>query len=210
MRRKVGREEGGKGRGGEGGARVAGSREGPVCSRRVVTAAPPRSILFICSGNICRSPLAHAYAAKVLAEMGRDDVTVTSAGTLGIVGEPAHPLAQEIGAEFGLDLTTHRSRPLTPFLLRAADLILGMTADHREAILGFHPEMAPKCRLLGSYRPGAAGTHREAIGDPLGLDDAHFRATFAEIREAIDYLVAQVFSGNPASRPARRATPDSR
>ncbi|MCI0342907.1 MAG: hypothetical protein L0216_17500 [Planctomycetales bacterium] len=154
----------------------------------------PRSLLFVCSGNMCRSALAEHYAARALREMGRDDVSVASAGTLGMVGQPPFPLTLVVAEEEGLDLSAHRSRALSPYLVKEADAILVMTPGHREQILELHPDAGKKIQLLGSYRPGKRKKDEDAsIADPVGNDLEHFRSTFSQIREAVDFLLARTF-----------------
>ena len=155
-------------------------------------AESPRSLLFVCTGNICRSPLAHWYAVKVLREMGRADVTVASASTLGITGTEAHPYSIEAAAADGLDIRAHRSQALTTYLLREADLVLGMSPEHSEICLEIEPDLGDRVRLFGAYRPGADAD--ADIEDPLGTDLAAFRETWREIRECVDFLLAQEFS----------------
>ncbi len=157
----------------------------------------PRSLLFVCSGNMCRSALAEHYAARALREMGRSDVSVASAGTLGMVGQPPFPLTLVVAEEGGLDLSAHRSRALSPYLVKEADAILVMTPGHREQILELHPAAEKKTHLLGSFRPGPRKKDEDAsIHDPVGNDLEHFRRTFAQIREAVDFFLARTYA-NP-------------
>ena len=81
-------------------------------------------ILFVCSGNIVRSPLAEGYLRKVFAEIGVEDVSVSSAGTLGIEGSPADAGAVALALERGFDIRRHRSRGIDPRELSRADLIV--------------------------------------------------------------------------------------
>ncbi len=91
-------------------------------------------LVFVCSGNICRSPAAEAlfllHAAKLAVPH-----TATSCGTLRISGEPAAPFTIRALSERGVDLRAHRSRAMSYFLLREADLILCMEPHHRDAVL---------------------------------------------------------------------------
>ena len=83
-------------------------------------------LLLVCTGNICRSPMAEAIARRLLASRGRDDVTVASAGTAAQDGAPASEGAYLIALEHGLDLSAHRARQITTDLVADADLVLGM------------------------------------------------------------------------------------
>ena len=85
------------------------------------------TVLVVCSGNTCRSPMAAAYLRQALAEAGAPGVRVESAGLHAVPGLPAAAEAQEAVARDGLSLAEHRSRPLDEAAVAAADLILAMT-----------------------------------------------------------------------------------
>ncbi len=92
-------------------------------------------VLFVCTGNRCRSPSAALLLRKQLGEAGSDDVEVLSAGTMGVdVGAP-RPLVQE-GLAFGIDLGAHVPRKVDPGMIQTADLVVGLTREHvRQAVL---------------------------------------------------------------------------
>lgn len=94
---------------------------------------PPFRVLFVCTGNTCRSPLA---VVALRAELGSDAdlVELGSAGTAASTGQPASEGTLRIAAAEGFDLGSHRSRPLTPQLARSADLVFVMSAAHRTAV----------------------------------------------------------------------------
>src|SRR3954463_8334410 len=91
-------------------------------------------ILFVCTGNTCRSALAEALARKVIIERGLTDVDVQSAGTSAWDGAPASDGALLVGMERGLDLSQHRSQTLTRELIQSSDLVLAMGPHHLERI----------------------------------------------------------------------------
>src|SRR5690606_38943413 len=103
-------------------------------------------LLFICTGNTCRSPMAEAIARALASERGLDDVTVGSAGVSAVEGSAASDGATLVALERGLDLSLHRARPLTRELLEEADVVLAMGPPHAERahFLG----AAPKTFLL--------------------------------------------------------------
>src|SRR3989442_8878821 len=93
-----------------------------------------KQILLVCTGNICRSPLAAALLTRALAERGFEGIDVSSAGTGAWDGAPASEGAYLVGLERGLDLSGHRARLLTRELVEAADLILTMARHHRARV----------------------------------------------------------------------------
>lgn len=115
-----------------------------------------RIVLFVCTGNTCRSPLAEGLARKLLAdrlgcpvdELPRHGYWVLSAGVAAGYDSPASEESVAVAAEFGVDLSTHRSRPVNPQLLRAADEVIAMTRAHAQALLGRYPGVGPQPRLL--------------------------------------------------------------
>lgn len=91
--------------------------------------ADTEHVLFVCTGNLCRSPLAEALLRLRLEERGVDDVVVSSAGTMAF-GASATAEARQVAGEWGGDLQTHRAQRLDPGLIASGDLVIGMTADH--------------------------------------------------------------------------------
>jgi protein-tyrosine phosphatase len=92
-----------------------------------------KRILMVCTGNICRSPMAEVLLARRLRDRGIP-ATVESAGIGALVGYPADPLACELMTARGLDLGSHRARQLTPEIIRAFDLILVMEERQQRAV----------------------------------------------------------------------------
>lgn len=139
-------------------------------------------VLFVCSGNTCRSPLAEARFRQLLAEQGREDIDVSSAGTSAYDGAPASEGAYLVALERGLDLGAHRARLLTPELVTSADLILAMSSGHvaRVQRLGG----SERVRLLSEYA-GEEGVTAE-VADPFGLDVEIYRRTL----DQLDHLLA--------------------
>jgi protein-tyrosine phosphatase len=103
-----------------------------------MTAGDIRGVLVVCSANQCRSPLAAAVLADRLARLGLA-TEVSSAGTHAFEGVPATDSTRLAATRLGLDLTAHRSRPATPELVRAADLVLTMERHHLREVVVLEP-----------------------------------------------------------------------
>ncbi|MDC0609940.1 low molecular weight phosphotyrosine protein phosphatase [Vibrio sp.] len=138
-----------------------------------------RSILVVCSGNICRSP----YAEKKLQQL-YPEMDVSSAGLIvsssGLTNKPAANSAIRIASESGVDLRKHRARQLSEEHVIQSDLILAMERHHLEQIVDMYPFVDYKVFLLSHWN-GA-----QNIEDPYRKNDVMFRLSFHDIDEAIE------------------------
>lgn len=135
------------------------------------------NVLFVCTGNTCRSPLAEALAKKVAAERGIADFTVSSAGTNAWDGSPPSDGALLVGIERQLDIGAHRARKLTRDLVGAADLILVMSTAHLDFVRQLGG--SGKVHLIDEF--ASSGGTSEGVNDPFGGDLDGYR-------EAVDTL----------------------
>jgi protein-tyrosine-phosphatase len=143
------------------------------------------NLLFVCTGNTCRSPMAAAIAEAELSRRGWTHVAVRSAGTGASTGSGATPQAVDVAGEHQLDLTAHASQPLTPDLVDWADLVLAMGASHIAAIEAFGGE--GKATLVTDFIEGEGAG--EPVNDPFGGNHESYRVAFAQLRHAVGALL---------------------
>ncbi|MDR5814791.1 MULTISPECIES: low molecular weight protein-tyrosine-phosphatase [unclassified Caballeronia] len=147
-----------------------------------------RSVLMVCEGNICRSPLAAALLAQAM-----PGIEVGSAGTHALTGQPADPQAVELMRARGIDLSGHVARPASSVLLRRHDLILVMALGQRETLLARHPFARGRVyRLMHAAQ--------RDVGDPYRQGRAAFEAALTHIESGLREWLGRL-------RPASHATP---
>lgn len=142
-------------------------------------------LLFVCTGNTCRSPMAETIARAKAAARGWDRVEVRSAGAGAMPGAPATREAVDAAAERGLDLTAHRATLLTREEVAWADLILAMSPQHvaRATELG----AGGRAALLASYA-GEGGRGGGTVPDPIGGTYEEYVETYRRLEELIERL----------------------
>jgi glycine hydroxymethyltransferase len=123
-----------------------------------------KTILFVCTGNVCRSPMAEGLFRHATA--GRNDCRVLSAGLGAIDGQPPSPHAVQAMKEIGIDISHQRSRMLTAALVQQADYIFGMTHSHVDTVTLLYPQAAEKTFLLREF-DDTLDTFEKDISDPI-------------------------------------------
>lgn len=175
-------------------------------------------MLFVCTGNICRSPMAARLLQARLAPGQRATVRSVSAGLAALAGYPMDPLAADVLRQFGGDPEGHVAQQLTPGLVRTADLVLAASTEHRSRIVRDDPAVMRRgftlrefARLGGELEPPGGGTSRSArvravaaqrgvvdpvedpahddIGDPFGAPADVMAACGELISEAVDAVL---------------------
>jgi protein-tyrosine-phosphatase len=152
-----------------------------------ITPSGLRNILFVCTGNTCRSPLAEGFLKKLLKEHPFGGVEIGSAGLAALPGSSASSHAVKVALESSVSLDEHKARLVNAELITEADLIIVMEPGHRQQLLDRYPHASDKIYLLRYF--ARYGSRERGIPDPYGLNLEGYRFCFEDIKECVESLL---------------------
>ena len=163
-----------------------------------------KSVLFVCTGNICRSPIAEGLFRRLLGN--RKDIEVASAGVHAVRGQPPSLYAVQVCEEEGVDISGLRSQPLTAALVDRATHIFAMTGAHLETIEMLFPQGAEKSFLLREFEQPGTTVWRD-VPDPIGLGREVYEDCARIVKNALPSVLTFVEQGELV-RPGTARGPD--
>ena len=157
-------------------------------------------IIFVCSGNICRSPMAAAILRKMMQNTAhKAAVSIGSAGTLRLPPGLADPEAEKVAQEMGTEIGDHLSQPVTPDIMLRSDLVICMALDHFKYLTAHFPYFRDKICLLKQWGRETILTN-PSIADPIGQDHEFFRRVYKESEQEIRRILPLIVRNIEAFR----------
>jgi tRNA threonylcarbamoyl adenosine modification protein (Sua5/YciO/YrdC/YwlC family) len=160
-----------------------------ILDKEIQTVKSKYIITFICSGNICRSPIAEAILKKMISKTKyKSQVMIQSAGTLSIPTSAAHGFAVDICHDADIDLTHHLSRHVNEDFVKNSDIIFCMAQNHISYLVKNYPKYKSKFILLKQWqKPKLVSI--PSIADPIGHEKDFFKSTFSEIHSELKRIL---------------------
>lgn len=145
-------------------------------------------LMFICTGNICRSAMAHKLMEKMIKDAKRKEIDVYSCGVFAQNGDKSTHQAIEVMEEYGVNLKDHTATNIRNAPIQEMELILCMTQSHKYSVLQMYPELQGKVVTLKEY----IGEENLDIADPWGYDITIYRFCAAEIEKCLQLLLEKL------------------